>query len=302
MDNESVEKYTFSFETNSKPKTEYSPPRRTSIQQNHVARTSTNSDSRSSSVSLEDPFVDTPSLHWEDNLSTFEKRRQILQSQLTGLNNQRKVFLKDLDQTEAKIEQTAARLHKTIDGDRKQLLLETEKLRNDTLVELDKAEKDLQLAINSLQDFMKESSSSFPINGELESSKDINMNITNPLAFTKFLSEFSLPEINVSSVKFKKMEIIGGNILGRVSMLDIDSSDPYVDVPYRVFAIGGQETVAGLVVMKREIFVLRELSSFLDVYRASDGAPVRRIKLENLRKPADIVAQYIFNYTNNLFL
>lgn len=70
----------------------------------------------------------------------------------------------------------------------------------------------------------------------------------------------------------------------------VDSSDPYVDTPDVVDIIPGSASVAGVTVLGSELYIVRDLSPNLDIYDAKTYSPIRRMKLEGLRKPADIAA------------
>ena len=73
----------------------------------------------------------------------------------------------------------------------------------------------------------------------------------------------------------------------------LDSTDPYVDVPTVVDIIPGNASVAGVTVLQQELYIVREISSNVDIYSSLDYSPIRRLKLESLRKPADITSNPI---------
>ena len=70
----------------------------------------------------------------------------------------------------------------------------------------------------------------------------------------------------------------------------VDAADPYLDTPTLVGAVPGKVSVAGVAVLAEDLFVVRDLSSYVDVYGAATFSPRRRFNIEGLRRPTDLTA------------
>jgi DNA-binding beta-propeller fold protein YncE len=71
----------------------------------------------------------------------------------------------------------------------------------------------------------------------------------------------------------------------------IDSSDPYVTTPTVLHTFPGTKTIAGVTVLGKELYVLRDQVSNVEVYDTVEPwTGLRRLTIPGLRWPSDIAA------------
>jgi len=68
-----------------------------------------------------------------------------------------------------------------------------------------------------------------------------------------------------------------------------------MDNPSIIDVIPGSQSVAGVTNLDDELYIVRDITPFVDVYSSVTFAPIRRLRLDGLRKPADI-ASSLFNH------
>lgn len=212
------------------------------------------------------------------------RRIKKLKHFMKNLSTQQNSAVKDAESAKMKITEAAEQMHRIVEEDKEKLLRETDLYAQNTRHELEKMDLEVQKNLKASEEFLK-------FVEDLKAScppEQINNHVTSITSMRQQLDKLN-HDVTIGSLKFRVSEVGKFNLLGKVSVSDLDTSDPYIDQPLRVGLIEGSQMVAGITTSQDKIYVIRELLSTVEIYN-TDLSRHKMLKLEGLRKPSDIAA------------
>lgn len=157
----------------------------------------------------------------DDGVQRVTGRIAAFQKLLASIESQRSGFVRQMDDAEARIRETAEAFVRLVESNKEALLSETESIKRNTLEELEKAGVDVEFGINTMESFTELATELM----DRGTDADVAFMWTKLETRRKQL-ETMQQDVSVCSVKFVANDVstVKSNLLGQVRILDIGKS------------------------------------------------------------------------------